>query len=374
MGSRWSSLERKLRQQHGDATLIAGVDEVGRGPLAGPVVACAAIMPPSSTRRAIAGVDDSKQLTEEERERLAVRIRRDAEWNVPEPEVTLVINSHLELVGFTVGNDMSSRDIEGDNPLYLPQAKVYDACCGLGPCVTLAATMPDREETGIELVVRRGGNVAFEAKTSAGQMARTYEELISWLGREASFPNGVLLLTGTGIVPDSEYERRLAEVSEVLAELRDVDGRPILTNLVRGRDAYHGPYAQLGPDLHLELDHYAMIACPLFATEGRVMTSQIRGDSGCHRKEGIFIAGGPAFRSGLTLPEVDILDLAPTILQILDQLVPRIMDGRVLSEALVDPAPVRFSDETEGDIVAEQGFSSSESEQIEGRLRGLGYL
>ena len=201
------------------------------------------------------------------------------------------------------------------------------------------------------------------SRTIAYSMGHVGQVYINRLGRDAH-----------GIVPDSEYERRLAEVSEVLAELRDVDGRPILTNLVRGRDAYHGPYAQLGPDLHLELDHYAMIACPLFATEGRVMTSQIRGDSGCHRKEGIFIAGGPAFRSGLTLPEVDILDLAPTMLQILDQPVPRIMDGRVLSEALVDPAPVRFSDEAEGGIVAEQGFSSSESEQIEGRLRGLGYL
>jgi 2-dehydro-3-deoxy-D-arabinonate dehydratase len=159
-----------------------------------------------------------------------LRIRRDSEWNVPEPEVTLVINSHLELVGFTIGNDMSSRDIEGDNPLYLPQAKVYDACCGLGPCVTLAAAMPDREETGIELVVRRGGNVAFEAKTSAGQMARTYEELISWLGRETSFPNGVLLLTGTGIVPDSEFTLEPGDLIDIT-----IDGIGTLSNpVVRG--------------------------------------------------------------------------------------------------------------------------------------------
>jgi 2-dehydro-3-deoxy-D-arabinonate dehydratase len=159
-----------------------------------------------------------------------LRIRRDSEWNVPEPEVTLVINSHMELVGFTVGNDMSSRDIEGDNPLYLPQAKVYDACCGLGPCVTLAAAMPDREETGIELVVRRGGGVVFEAKTSAGQMARTYEELISWLGRETSFPNGVLLLTGTGIVPDSDFTLEPGDLIDIT-----IDGIGTLSNpVVRG--------------------------------------------------------------------------------------------------------------------------------------------
>ncbi len=177
-----------------------------------------------------------------------------------------------------------------------------------------------------------------------------------------------------GSVSDADYERRLAEVSDALAELRDGDGRPILTNLVRGRDAYHGPYAALGPDLHLELDHYAMIACPLFATEGKVMTSQIRGDSGCHRREGIFIAGGAGIRPGVALPEVSILDLAPTILHLLGEPVPRIMDGRVLAEALVDPAPVRFSEDGESAIAAEQGFGADEAEQIEERLRGLGYL
>jgi predicted AlkP superfamily phosphohydrolase/phosphomutase len=177
-----------------------------------------------------------------------------------------------------------------------------------------------------------------------------------------------------GSVTDADYDRRLAEVSDALAELRDEDGRPILTNLVRGRDAYHGPYAALGPDLHLELDHYAMIACPLFATEGRVMTRQIRGDSGCHRREGIFIAGGAGIRSGVALPEASILDSAPTILHLLGEAVPRVMDGRVLSGALVDPAPVRFSEDGDTHIGTEQGFGQAEAEQIEERLRGLGYL
>jgi predicted AlkP superfamily phosphohydrolase/phosphomutase len=177
-----------------------------------------------------------------------------------------------------------------------------------------------------------------------------------------------------GIVPSADYDRRLAEVSDALADLHDEDGNPILTNLIRGRDAYHGPYAALGPDLHLELDHYAMIACPLFATEGRVMTRQIRGDSGCHRREGIFIAGGAGIRSGVALPEASILDLAPTILHLLGESVPRIMDGRVLSEALVNPAPVRFSEDGDTEIAVEQGFESDEAAQIEERLRGLGYL
>ena len=177
-----------------------------------------------------------------------------------------------------------------------------------------------------------------------------------------------------GIVTDAEYDRRLVEVSDALAELRDEDGQPILTKLTRGRDAYHGPYAELGPDLHLELDHYAMIACPLFATEGRVMTNQIRGDSGCHRREGIFIAAGASIRQGVALPEASILDLAPTILHLLGEPVPKIMDGRVLSEIFTQPEPARFSEDVETGVVAEEGFGAEEAEQIEERLRGLGYL
>lgn len=134
-----------------------------------------------------------------------LRIRADATWNVPEPELTLVVNSKLQLVGFTVGNDMSSRDIEGDNPLYLPQAKVYDQCAGLGPWITLAAAMPARESIGIHLTIERGGQAVFTGRTDAGQMARTFEELLGWLGRDNSFPHGVFLMTGTGIVPNSDF-------------------------------------------------------------------------------------------------------------------------------------------------------------------------
>ena len=134
-----------------------------------------------------------------------LRIREDSEWNVPEPEMTLVINSRMELVGYTVGNDMSSRDIEGDNPLYLPQAKVYNECCGLGPCITLAAGLREAHELGIKLEIYRGDDLAFQGKTSVSQMARSFENLMGWLGRDNSFPTGVFLLTGTGIVPDSNF-------------------------------------------------------------------------------------------------------------------------------------------------------------------------
>ncbi len=135
----------------------------------------------------------------------AVRIRVDSKWNVPEPEITLVLNSDLKLTGFTVGNDMSSRDIEGENPLYLPQAKVYDGCCGLGPCITLASIMPPLQTVQIHMAIRRKGDLVFQGMTSVSEMARNFDDLIGWLGRDNSFPHGAFLLTGTGVVPDSDF-------------------------------------------------------------------------------------------------------------------------------------------------------------------------
>jgi len=145
----------------------------------------------------------------------AVRIRKDAKWNVPEPELALVVNSRLKLVGFTIGNDMSSRDIEGENPLYLPQAKVYDACCGLGPWITLADAMPALADITIELAIERGGQVVFAGKTSAAQLNRTFDELIGWLARDNSFPEGVILLTGTGIVPGEEFTLAAGDIVRI---------------------------------------------------------------------------------------------------------------------------------------------------------------
>jgi 2-dehydro-3-deoxy-D-arabinonate dehydratase len=154
-----------------------------------------------------------------------LRIRADSDWNVPEPELTLVLNSRLRLVGFTIGNDMSSRDIEGENPLYLPQAKVYDACCGIGPVIALPDEMPPYEATEIRLVVRRNRETAFEGTTQLSQMARSFDELIGWLGRDNSFPNGVLLMTGTGIVPDSGFSLLPGDVVDI-----GIDGIGTLSN------------------------------------------------------------------------------------------------------------------------------------------------
>ena len=134
-----------------------------------------------------------------------LRIRSDATWNVPEPELTLVLSNRGTIVGYTVGNDMSSRDIEGDNPLYLPQAKVYNQCCGLGPWITLAEAMPPREKIGIFLKIIRNNETVFSGETGVSQMARQLEDLVQWLIRDNDLPNGAFLLTGTGVVPDSSF-------------------------------------------------------------------------------------------------------------------------------------------------------------------------
>ncbi|PQO30790.1 fumarylacetoacetate hydrolase family protein [Blastopirellula marina] len=148
-----------------------------------------------------------------------LRIRYDSKWNVPEPELGLVLNSKLQLVGYVVGNDMSSRDIEGENPLYLPQAKVYDQCCGLGPCIALReefdAELPNRTDIKIDLAVRRGGQAVFTGSTDIGEMARSFDDLIGYLGRDSSFPTGAILLTGTGIIPDSQFTLLPGDVVEI---------------------------------------------------------------------------------------------------------------------------------------------------------------
>lgn len=144
-----------------------------------------------------------------------LRIRKDATWNVPEPELTLVMNSKMKLVGFTIGNDMSSRDIEGENPLYLPQAKVYDQCCGLGPWITLSEAVENPLDMRVGLTIERGGATVFSGETNVNQMARKYDELIGWLGRDNSFPNGVFLMTGTGVVPDSNFTLNAGDIVSI---------------------------------------------------------------------------------------------------------------------------------------------------------------
>ena len=133
-----------------------------------------------------------------------VRIRADSAWNVPEPELTLVLNRSGNIVGYTIGNDMSSRSIEGENPLYLPQAKIYDGSAALGPCVYVPAE-PLPASTSISLGIRRAGDVIFTGSIALSMITRTFESLAAWLFRECSFPAGVLLMTGTGIVPDAPF-------------------------------------------------------------------------------------------------------------------------------------------------------------------------
>ncbi len=134
----------------------------------------------------------------------AVRIRSDANWSVPEPELTLLINPGGEIVGYTVGNDMSSRDIEGENPLYLPQAKVYDGSCALGPCI-LVSSHPLAKSTAIKLEIERDGQAVYRGNTTLAELKREPMELAEFLFRENSFPHGVFLMTGTGIVPANDF-------------------------------------------------------------------------------------------------------------------------------------------------------------------------
>ncbi len=143
-----------------------------------------------------------------------IRVRRDATWSVPEPELALCINMHGQIIGYTIGNDVSSRDIEGENPLYLPQAKSYDGSCALGP-VMLVAESPLGPETAIELTIRRGGATAFEGATSLAQLKRKPEELVGYLFRELSFPDGCVLLTGTGIIPPDEFSLQSGDAVEI---------------------------------------------------------------------------------------------------------------------------------------------------------------
>jgi 2-dehydro-3-deoxy-D-arabinonate dehydratase len=133
-----------------------------------------------------------------------VRIRRDSTWDVPEPELTLFITSHGNIVGYTIGNDMSSRSIEGENPLYLPQAKTYDGCAALGPCIYLTKD-PLPPDTMIRLEIKRDDKLIFQGSIAIDQIKRTFKELAGFLFRESTFPYGCFLMTGTGIVPGSDF-------------------------------------------------------------------------------------------------------------------------------------------------------------------------
>jgi 2-dehydro-3-deoxy-D-arabinonate dehydratase len=134
-----------------------------------------------------------------------VGIRFDAKWSVPEPELVVVLNNHLEVVGFTAGNDMSSRDIEGENPLYLPQAKIYTQSCAIGPRIWLQPGASEWPSLTIQLKIQRNGHLVFEGATSSKYIHRKLPELVGFLGRCKSFPDGTFLFTGTGIIPPADF-------------------------------------------------------------------------------------------------------------------------------------------------------------------------
>ena len=144
-----------------------------------------------------------------------IRIRADSKWNVPEPEIALLVSVTGKVLGYTIGNDVSSRDIEGANPLYLPQAKVYLGSCALGPTILLAQSFPDVRQLGIHLVIRRNGRIEFDGSTSVAQMKRTFEDLVTYLFQEQEFPHGVILLTGTGVVPPDEFTLQSGDLVEI---------------------------------------------------------------------------------------------------------------------------------------------------------------
>ena len=155
----------------------------------------------------------------------AVRIRTDAKWSVPEPELTLLINNAGKLVGYTIGNDMSSRDIEGENPLYLPQAKVYDGSCALGPCVLLASS--PLNDNVIRLEIMRKNDTSFSGSTSVSELKRDPQQLIQFLFKSLSFPQGAFLMTGTGIVPPDNFALQHGDVIRIA-----IDGIGVLENRV----------------------------------------------------------------------------------------------------------------------------------------------
>jgi 2-dehydro-3-deoxy-D-arabinonate dehydratase len=134
-----------------------------------------------------------------------IGVREDSGWDVPEPELALVISAAGEIVGYTIGNDVSSRSIEGENPLYLPQAKVYRGSCALGPAIVPVGEAPDADSMEITLTIARGGEAVFEGSTQVALLKRGLTELVSWLFKAQDFPVGAVLLTGTSVIPAIEF-------------------------------------------------------------------------------------------------------------------------------------------------------------------------
>jgi 2-dehydro-3-deoxy-D-arabinonate dehydratase len=172
-----------------------------------------------ATPRRVAGPDEP------------IVVRADSTWDVPEPELALVVNAHAEIVGYSICNDVSSRSIEGDNPLYLPQAKVYAACCALGPAIVPVWEIADPYALNMRMRILRADGVTWSGETSTSELKRRLDELVSYLFREDDFPEGVILSTGTALVPDTPFTLSPGDVVEI-----EIDGLGLLRNpVVRGK-------------------------------------------------------------------------------------------------------------------------------------------
>ncbi len=160
-----------------------------------------------------------------------IAVRADSSWDVPEPELAVVINAHGEIVGYCIGNDVSSRSIEGENPLYLPQAKVYAGCCALGPGITPSWEIPDAYALGIYMNIERAGQLIWRGETSTGELHRKIDELVAYLYREDEFPDGAILCTGTALVPEHPFTLEAGDVVRI-----SIDQLGSLNNtVVRGK-------------------------------------------------------------------------------------------------------------------------------------------
>ncbi len=165
-----------------------------------------------------------------------IAVRADSTWDVPEPELALVVNAHAEIIGYTIGNDVSSRSIEGENPLYLPQAKVYTGCCALGPGITPAWEVSDPYNLTIHLSIERNGQVYWQGETSTKELKRHFDELVTYLFLENDFPDGVILCTGTALVPEREFTLQPGDIVQIR-----IDQLGTLRNsVVRGKSEVPG--------------------------------------------------------------------------------------------------------------------------------------
>jgi 2-dehydro-3-deoxy-D-arabinonate dehydratase len=156
-----------------------------------------------------------------------ISIRADSSWNVPEPELALVINASAEIIGYTIGNDMSSRSIEGENPLYLPQAKIYANCCALGPAITPAWEIANPYNLAIGLTIERNGQVYWQGETSTSELKRRFDELVSYLFFENDFPDGVMLCTGTALVPERPFTLQPGDIVQITIDQLGILRNPV---------------------------------------------------------------------------------------------------------------------------------------------------